>query len=67
MNRSCIVFLGFLGLLFVAIWMAAVPAKALEGKVPVWRYTWTTAVGCLPITAIAVYFGTQLDLLSGLF
>lgn len=36
-------------------------------RVPVWRYTWTTAVGYLPITAIAVYFGTQLDLLSGLF
>jgi uncharacterized membrane protein YdjX (TVP38/TMEM64 family) len=36
-------------------------------RVPVWRYTWTTAVGYLPITALAVYFGTQLDLLSGLF
>jgi uncharacterized membrane protein YdjX (TVP38/TMEM64 family) len=36
-------------------------------RVPVWRYTWTTAVGYLPITAIAVYFGTQLDLISGLF
>jgi uncharacterized membrane protein YdjX (TVP38/TMEM64 family) len=36
-------------------------------RVPVWRFTWTTAVGYLPITAIAVYFGTQLDLLSGLF
>lgn len=36
-------------------------------RVPVWRYTWTTAVGYLPITVIAVYFGTQLDLLSGLF
>jgi uncharacterized membrane protein YdjX (TVP38/TMEM64 family) len=36
-------------------------------RVPVWRYTWTTVVGYLPITVIAVYFGTQLDLLSGLF
>jgi len=36
-------------------------------RVPVWRYTWTTAVGYLPITALAVYFGTQLDLFSGLF
>jgi uncharacterized membrane protein YdjX (TVP38/TMEM64 family) len=36
-------------------------------RVPVWRYTWTTAVGYLPITALSVYFGTQLDLLSGLF
>jgi uncharacterized membrane protein YdjX (TVP38/TMEM64 family) len=36
-------------------------------RVPVWRFTWTTVIGYLPITAIAVYFGTQLDLLSGLF
>jgi len=36
-------------------------------RVPVWRFTWTTVVGYLPITAISVYFGTQLDLLSGLF
>ena len=36
-------------------------------RVPVWRFTWTTAIGYLPITAISVYFGTQLDLLSGLF
>lgn len=36
-------------------------------RVPVWRFLWTTAIGYLPITAIAVYFGTQLDLLSGLF
>jgi uncharacterized membrane protein YdjX (TVP38/TMEM64 family) len=36
-------------------------------RVPVWRFTWTTAAGYLPITAISVYFGTQLDLLSGLF
>lgn len=36
-------------------------------RVPVWRFVWTTAVGYLPITAISVYFGTQLDLLSGLF
>lgn len=36
-------------------------------RVPIWRFTWTTAIGYLPITAISVYFGTQLDLLSGLF
>lgn len=36
-------------------------------RVPLWRYLWTTAVGYLPITALAVYFGTQLDLLNGLF
>ena len=33
-------------------------------RVPVWRYTWTTAVGYLPITAISVYFGTRLEGLS---
>ena len=33
-------------------------------RVPVWRYLWTTAVGYLPITAISVYFGTQLEGLS---
>ena len=36
-------------------------------RVPVWRFTWTTAIGYLPITMISVYFGTKLDLLSGLF
>jgi uncharacterized membrane protein YdjX (TVP38/TMEM64 family) len=29
--------------------------------VPVWRFVWTTAVGYLPITALAVYFGTRLE------
>jgi uncharacterized membrane protein YdjX (TVP38/TMEM64 family) len=33
-------------------------------RVPVWRYLWTTAVGYLPITAISVYLGTQLEGLS---
>ncbi len=33
-------------------------------RVPVWRFLWTTAVGYLPITAISVYFGTQLEGLS---
>jgi len=33
-------------------------------RVPVWRFVWTTAVGYLPITAISVYFGTQLESLS---
>jgi uncharacterized membrane protein YdjX (TVP38/TMEM64 family) len=36
-------------------------------RVPLWRFIWTTAVGYLPITAASVYFGTKLDLLSGLF
>ena len=30
-------------------------------RVPLWRYTWTTAVGYAPITAIAVYLGTKLE------
>jgi uncharacterized membrane protein YdjX (TVP38/TMEM64 family) len=33
-------------------------------RVPVFRFLWTTAVGYLPITAISVYFGTQLEGLS---
>ncbi|HEX6665128.1 MAG TPA: VTT domain-containing protein [Solirubrobacterales bacterium] len=33
-------------------------------RVPVWRFVWTTALGYLPITAISVYFGTQLEGLS---
>jgi uncharacterized membrane protein YdjX (TVP38/TMEM64 family) len=36
-------------------------------RVPPWRFLWTTAIGYLPITVISVYFGTQLDLLGGLF
>lgn len=30
-------------------------------RVPVWRFVWTTIVGYMPITAIAVYFGTRLE------
>jgi len=33
-------------------------------RVPPWRFIWTTAVGYLPITALAVYFGTRLEGLS---
>ena len=33
-------------------------------RVPVWRFTWTTLLGYLPITALAVYFGTRLEGLS---
>ncbi len=33
-------------------------------RVPLWRYTWTTLVGYLPITALSVYFGTRLEGLS---
>jgi uncharacterized membrane protein YdjX (TVP38/TMEM64 family) len=33
-------------------------------RVPLWRFAWTTALGYLPITAIAVYLGTRLEGLS---
>jgi len=33
-------------------------------RVPLWRFAWTTVVGYLPITALAVYFGTRLEGLS---
>ena len=33
-------------------------------RVPLWRFLWTTVLGYLPITALAVYFGTQLEGLS---
>jgi uncharacterized membrane protein YdjX (TVP38/TMEM64 family) len=33
-------------------------------RVPLWRYTWTTAVGVLPITAAATYLGHALDSFS---
>jgi uncharacterized membrane protein YdjX (TVP38/TMEM64 family) len=32
--------------------------------VPLWRLLWTTAVGYLPITALFVYLGTQLEVIS---
>ena len=30
-------------------------------RVPLWRFIWTTLLGFLPITAIAVYLGTKLE------
>lgn len=33
-------------------------------RVPVWRFTWTTALGYLPITAISVYLGSRIEELS---
>ena len=30
-------------------------------RVPFWRFFWTTLVGYLPVTALAVYFGTRLE------
>jgi len=46
---------------------SVVSYAAGAARVPTWRFVWTTAIGYLPITAISVYFGTQLDVLSGLF
>lgn len=33
-------------------------------RVPLWRFIWTSMVGYLPITAISVYLGSQLEELS---
>lgn len=33
-------------------------------RVPVWRFIWTTTVAYMPLTALAVYFGTRLEGLS---
>jgi uncharacterized membrane protein YdjX (TVP38/TMEM64 family) len=30
-------------------------------RVPVWRFTWTTAVGYLPLTAYFIYLGSRLE------
>jgi uncharacterized membrane protein YdjX (TVP38/TMEM64 family) len=38
-----------------------VSTAAGTARVPLWRFTWTTAVGYAPITAIAVYLGTRLE------
>jgi uncharacterized membrane protein YdjX (TVP38/TMEM64 family) len=32
--------------------------------VPIWRFTWTTAVGYLPITAYFIYLGSKLEAFS---
>jgi uncharacterized membrane protein YdjX (TVP38/TMEM64 family) len=44
--------------------ISLVSYAAGAARVPVWRFSWTSAVGYLPITAIAVYFGTRLEGLS---
>jgi uncharacterized membrane protein YdjX (TVP38/TMEM64 family) len=38
-----------------------ISAAAGAARVPFGRYCWTTAVGFLPITALAVYLGTRLE------
>jgi uncharacterized membrane protein YdjX (TVP38/TMEM64 family) len=30
-------------------------------RVPAWRYTWTTLVGYMPITALSTYLGSRLE------
>ncbi len=41
--------------------MSLVGYVAGAARVPLWRYTWTTVVGILPITAAATYLGQALD------
>jgi len=43
---------------------SVVSYAAGAARVPAWRFVWTTVLGYLPITAIAVYFGTKLEGLS---
>ena len=38
-----------------------ISAAAGAARVPFRRYCWTTAIGFLPITALAVYLGTRLE------
>jgi len=33
-------------------------------RVPIWRFTWTTSIGYIPITAVFVYLGSRLEELS---
>jgi len=40
--------------------MSLVGYVAGAARVPLWRYTWTTVVGILPITAAATYLGQAL-------
>ena len=41
--------------------MSLVGYVAGAARVPLWRYTWTTVIGILPITAAATYLGQSLD------
>jgi uncharacterized membrane protein YdjX (TVP38/TMEM64 family) len=41
--------------------MSIVGYVAGAARVPLWRYTWTTVVGIVPITAAATYLGHALD------
>jgi uncharacterized membrane protein YdjX (TVP38/TMEM64 family) len=57
---------GGVGLLLTIRLIPIVPFSLLSyaagaARVPLWRYTWTTFVGYLPITAIATYLGSRLE------
>jgi uncharacterized membrane protein YdjX (TVP38/TMEM64 family) len=41
--------------------MSLVGYAAGAARVPLWRYTWTTVAGIMPITAAATYLGHALD------
>ena len=43
---------------------SVVSYAAGAARVPLWHFLWTTALGYLPLTAISVYFGTNLEGLS---
>jgi uncharacterized membrane protein YdjX (TVP38/TMEM64 family) len=49
-------------ILFVPFSVVSYAAGA--ARVPPWRFAWTTVLGYLPITALAVYLGTRLEGLS---
>jgi uncharacterized membrane protein YdjX (TVP38/TMEM64 family) len=57
---------GGVGLMLTIRLIPIVPFSLLSyaagaARVPLWRYTWTTFVGYLPITAIATYLGSRLE------
>jgi len=35
-----------------------------SARVPLWRFTWTSVVGYLPLTVVFVYLGSRLEELS---
>lgn len=44
--------------------ISLVSYAAGAARVPAWRFAWTTVVGYLPITAIAVFLGSRLEAIS---
>ena len=43
---------------------ASSATSAGAARVPLWRYTWTTAIGFLPLCAALVYAGERLESLT---